>query len=244
MNKRSKITSLLLAGALIVGLPYSVMSAKKAAVKKPVQVQYVALGDSLAAGLTPTGFIDYGYPDYIAKNFKGKKYKLVDYDNFGVSGYTSEHVKNDILKSYKIRKEVKEATHITIDIGANDFLSILKSNPDPVVAFSAIEEFNSNVNIILSTIDKINPKAKVYVMGYYNPFPYYTTDQQATIEPLLQAVNTQIEELAKENGDTFVATEKMVAANYEKYLPNHEDIHLSKPGYQAVAKEFWKKMNK
>ena len=56
MNKRSKITSLLLAGALIVGLPYnSTMSAKKAAVKKPVQVQYVALGDSLAAGLTPTG---------------------------------------------------------------------------------------------------------------------------------------------------------------------------------------------
>ena len=35
MNKRSKITSLLLAGALVVGLPYSVMSAKKAAVKKP-----------------------------------------------------------------------------------------------------------------------------------------------------------------------------------------------------------------
>ena len=112
------------------------------------------------------------------------------------------------------------------------------------MAFSAIEEFHSNVDIILSTIDKINPKAKVYVMGYYNPFPYYTTDQQATIEPLLQAVNTQIEELAKENGDTFVATEKMVAANYEKYMPNHEDIHLSKPGYQAVANEFWKKMNK
>ena len=36
----------------------------------------------------------------------------------------------------------------------------------------------------------------------------------------------------------------MVAANYEKYLPNHEDIHLSKTGYQAVAKEFWKKINK
>ena len=48
-----------------------------------------------------------------------------------------DHVKNDMLKSYKIRKEVKEATHITIDIGANDFLSILKTNPDLVVAFSA-----------------------------------------------------------------------------------------------------------
>src|SRR3954447_15015999 len=106
MNKRKKITSLLLAGVLVVGLPYSAMSAKKAAVKKPVQVQYVALGDSLAAGQTPTGYIDYGYPDYVANNFKGTKYKLVDYDNFGIPGYTSVQVKNDMLKSYKIRKEI------------------------------------------------------------------------------------------------------------------------------------------
>ena len=34
----------------------------------------------------------------------------------------------------------------------------------------------------------------------------------------------------------------MVAENYEKYMPNPEDIHLSKTGYQAVANEFWKKM--
>ena len=99
---------------------------KRLAVKKPIQVQYVALGDSLAAGQTPTGYIDSGYPDYIVKNFKGQKYKLVDYDNYGIPGYTSDQLKNDILKSYKIRKEVKQATHITIDIGANDFLSVLK----------------------------------------------------------------------------------------------------------------------
>lgn len=228
-----------MAGALIVGLPYSVMSAKKT-----VQVQYVALGDSLAAGLSPTGIIDYGYPDYIEKNFKSKKYKLVDYDNFGVSGYTSKQMKNDLLKSYKIRKEVKEATHITIDIGANDFLSILKTNLDPAVAFTAIEEFTSNLNTILSTIDELNPKAKVYVMGYYNPFPYTTAEQQEMIQPLLDAVNSQIQASAKEHGDTFVATEKVVATNYEKYMPNDEDIHLSKAGYQAIAKEFWKKMNK
>lgn len=237
MNKKRKITSFLLAGVLIVGLPYSVMSAKK-----PVQVQYVALGDSLAAGLSPTGIIDYGYPDYIEKNFKSKKYKLVDYDNFGVAGYTSKQVKNNLLKSYKIRKEVKEATHITIDIGANDFLNILKTNPGPVVALTAMEEFTLNLDTILSTIDQLNPKAKVYVMGYYNPFPYFTAEQQATIQPLLEAVNNQIQASAKENGDTFVATEKVVAANYEKYMPNHEDIHLSKAGYQAIANEFWKKI--
>ena len=244
MNKKIKLTSLLLAGALVVGLPYSAMSAKKAPVKKPLQVQYVALGDSLAAGQTPTGYIDSGYPDYLVNNFKGPKYKLVDYDNYGIPGYTSVKLKNDILKSYKIRKEVKEATHITIDIGANDFLGVLKTNPDTVLALGKLEEFKSNLDTILSTIDKINPKAKVYVMGYYNPFPYLTTEQQAAVTPLLQALNTQIKSLAEENDDTFVSTEEIVAANYEKYLPVKEDIHLSKAGYQAVAKEFWKKINK
>ncbi len=245
MNKRKKITSLLLAGALVVGLPYSsAMSAKKTTVKKPIQIQYVALGDSLAAGQTPQGYIDSGYPDYISHNFKGTKYKLVDYDNFGIPGYTSVKLKNDILKSYKIRKEVKEATHITIDIGANDFLSILKTNPDPALALGALKDVETNLNTILSTIDKINPKAKVYVMGYYNPFPYYPAELQQEIVPLLDAVNNKIKAVAAKNKDTFIPTKELVAKNYEEYLPNSEDIHLSKVGYQAVAKEFWSKINK
>lgn len=246
MNKKRKITSLLLAGALVVGLPYSALSAKKATVKKPVQVQYVALGDSLAAGQTPTGYIDSGYPDYLVNNFKGTKYKLVDYDNFGIPGYTSAHVKNDITKSYKIRKEIKQATHITIDIGANDFLSILKANPDPALALGALDNFSTNLDTILSTIDKINPKAKVYVMGFYNPFLHsnYSVEQQQAVLQLLTTINSEIETAAKDHGDTFVSTDKLVADNHEKYLPNKEDIHLSKTGYLAVAKAFWAKINK
>jgi lysophospholipase L1-like esterase len=244
MKKKGKITSLLLAGALVVGLPYGATSAKKATTPKSVQVQYVALGDSLAAGQTPTGYIDSGYPDYISHNFKGPKYKLVDYDNFGFPGYTSVKLKNDILKSYKIRKEVKEATHITIDIGANDFLSILQTNPDPVLALGALKDVETNLNTILSAIDKINPKAKVYVMGYYNPFPSYPAELQQEIMPLLDAVNNTIKEVAVDNKDTFIPTKELVAKDYETYLPNPQDIHLSKVGYQAVAKEFWSKINK
>lgn len=248
MNKRRKITSILLAGALVVGLPYSAISAKKAPAPKPIQ--YVALGDSLAAGQTPTGFIDYGYPDFLVNNFKGPKYKLIDYDNFGVPGYTSETLKNDITKSYKIRKEVKEATHITIDIGANDFLNLLKTNPDTVLDFAAlnaaIKGVGTNLDIILSTINKINPKAKVYVMGYYNPFisSQYSTEQKSNFLLLLSTVNSKIETVAEKNKETYVPTINIVEKKQEYYLPNKEDIHLSKTGYQVIAREFWKKISK
>ena len=180
MSKRKKITSMILAGALIVGLPYSSLAAKKATVKKPVQVQYVALGDSLAAGQTPYKFIDYSYPDYVANHFKGTKYKLVDYDNFAIPGYTSVHVKNNILNSSKIKKEIKEATHITIDIGANDVLNTMETSPDSASILGTIGEVKANLDTILSTIDQLNPKAKVYVMGYYNSYPYSPAEKQST----------------------------------------------------------------
>ncbi|MGM0875750.1 MAG: hypothetical protein ACQEWV_13365 [Bacillota bacterium] len=41
-----------------------------------------------------------------------------------------------------------------------------------------------------------------------------------------------------------MATEKIIAKNYETYLPNPEKIHLNQEGYQLVAKEFWKNIDK
>ncbi|MDQ0219752.1 hypothetical protein ELQ35_20545 [Peribacillus cavernae] len=236
MNNKRKAGSLLLAGALLVGLPFTAVAKGKPAPMKTVE--YVALGDSLAAGVTPTGFIDYGYADYLANHFVANKYKLADFDNFGVPGYTSVHLKNDILKSSKIRKEIKEATHVTIDIGANDLLGKLKT--DPAHATDAIAAVSVNLETILSTIDKLNPKVKVYVMGYYNPFPYYTKEQQDALLPLLKALNSQIESIAKKNRDTYVSTEAQIAKEYKEYIPNPQDIHLSTTGYKVVAAEFWK----
>lgn len=238
--------SMLLAGALVIGVAFSTSAATKAPVKK--NVEYVALGDSLAAGQTPDGYIDYGYPDYIADTFKkSKQYKLIDYENDAIPGYTSIQLKNDLLNSSKIKKQVKEATHITIDIGANDLLAILKENQDLsqqkvqdqlTAAISAVGE---NLQAILSKIDQLNPKAKVYVMGYYNPFPYYPDKQQALLLPKLTSFNEQISSVAKKNGDKYVSVFKVIN---DKYLPNPFDIHLNKTGYKVVANEFWKVISK
>ncbi|MDR6998873.1 hypothetical protein [Neobacillus niacini] len=45
-------------------------------------------------------------------------------------------------------------------------------------------------------------------------------------------------------GDTFVPTEDLIAKHYEEYIPNPTNIHLSLEGYQIVAKEFWKVIDK
>ncbi|MFB5281144.1 SGNH/GDSL hydrolase family protein [Peribacillus sp. Hz7] len=237
MNHLKKVIGILLAITLVVGVSFPVNATKTTT--KAKTVDYVALGDSLAAGITPDGILDYSYTDYVASKFDSSKlYKLVDYDNFGVSGYTSVQLKNDVLKSSKIRKEIKAATHITIDIGANDLLAKLKT--DPATAVEAIPEVSANLQIILSTIDKLNPKVKVYVMGYYNPFVYYPQEQQEAMLPLLTNLNAQIKSVAQKNKDTYVATDVVIQKKAKTYLPNPNNIHLSKSGYKVIANEFWK----
>lgn len=218
-----------------------------------IQVQYVALGDSLAAGMTPLAVDrpvvngvdpDWGYPNYIAEDF-GKSYQLLDFDNFGVSGYKTDDVIAQ-LSTAEVQKEIKEATHLTLDIGANDLLAVLPAiQADPTKATTEIGKIAFKLNTILSTIDQINPNVKVYVMGYYNPFPYAPEAQQAQLMQLLAAFNGQIQAASAQNSDTFVPTQQMInVANFADYLPNPANIHLSLLGYQVVAGEFWKVIDK
>ncbi|WP_223595320.1 L,D-transpeptidase family protein [Neobacillus bataviensis] len=215
-----------------------------------IQVEYVALGDSLAAGMTPTGDdrhdangkdLDLGYPDYIAENFAGA-YQLLDFDNFGVSGYTTDNVIAQ-LSNPDVQKEIKEATHVTLDIGANDLLKALPDiQADPTKAPAAIGTIAAKINAILGTVDQLNPNVKVYVMGYYNPFPYETDPiKTAQLNQLLTAFNSQIQVQATAHGDTFVPTAQVInVENFQEYLPIPTSIHLSLAGYQVVAGEFWK----
>lgn len=81
-------------------------------------------------------------------------------------------------------------------------------------------------------------------MGYYNPYPYIKDPQQkAQIDQLVAALNGQIQAQAVQHGDTFVPTVQVInVADFQKYLPNPQNIHLSLLGYQVVAGEFWNVM--
>jgi len=90
----------------------------------------------------------------------------------------------------------------------------------------------------------MNPNADVYVMGYYNPFPYAPQEHQPALLQLLASLNQKIEAVTTANAYTYIPTDKVISKNYETYLPNPENFHLSEEGYQVIAKEFWKKIDK
>ena len=220
-----------------------------------MQADYVALGDSLAHGMNEVGAIGLGYTDFIAQTLK-KDGLITSYTkDFAYSGYTTKNVLNDLqvdvekevtgfgYKSEKasLRASIKDAEVVTLTVGANDLLPLLKRQQatgiDMASIMKASTETMANYASILAEIKKLNPKAEIYVMGYYNSFPYYEEALQSQFKMLLGVMNNSIKTTAEKVGAIFVPTADIVAKNVESYLPNPENIHLSEAGYQAVANE-------
>ncbi|MFS0774903.1 hypothetical protein ABC255_02535 [Neobacillus sp. 3P2-tot-E-2] len=60
-------------------------------------IYYVALGDSLAEGTTPFGEKGKGYPAYLTDKLKNSG--AIQFNNFGVPGFTSENLKRELLEN-------------------------------------------------------------------------------------------------------------------------------------------------
>lgn len=212
------------------------------------KIDYVALGDSLAAGRTPYKTIDKGYTDFIAARLADEDL-LGTFKNYGESGNTTSDILSEIMdeNNVELLKDIANAEVITFDAGANDVMNcLIKSdgtfNTDPVAIQTTIATTGYNIYAILSRLRTLNPEAKIYVMGYYNAFPYVPAQQQALAVQVIEGLNLVTQGVANFLGVTFVPTQAAIAKNYDKYLPNHQDIHLSLFGYKTIAKEFWSAM--
>ncbi len=217
------------------------------------QLTYLALGDSLAAGQTPYFKIGKGYTDMMAEDLKEIGFLHSFSKQYAFSGYTSQKVLQDIQNDVRkgtndvtgIRGNITKADMITLDAGANDLLRKMKRTDDglsiePEALNEVLTGVNANIEEILNEIQILNPDAKVYVMGYYNAYPYLPTDQQEQFLPILDELNNTIKNATEKENATFVPTKNTIAINAKTYLPNSSDIHPGLKGYEAIAKEFWK----
>lgn len=191
------------------------------AVQNNKTIDYVALGDSLAAGQKPTVIGSattklYGtsYPKFIRDDLSGKG-MLNSYANFGVSGYETWNVRNDLMTvGSATQNAIIEAEIITLDIGANDLLAYLEAEEGDVsnlldsLSYMTTDQISGliyqmdslksnavpyvvyQVSTLVAQIKTLNPTAEIYVMGYYNAFSFlndYSDDPafQAKIDLLI-----------------------------------------------------------
>ncbi|WP_042479184.1 S-layer homology domain-containing protein [Bacillus ndiopicus] len=219
-------------------------------------LDYLALGDSLAAGIQETGELGLSYADFLALSMT-EEYNLSSYNKgFAYPGYTTADVLNDIKnnvtkpiynadglqsESVAIRDAIANAEVITISAGANDILKHFNKETlefDLKGAFEGIQQMGKNYEAILKEIIAINPDAYVLIMGYYNPFPYLDDSLQVQLDALVSAINKIIREASSNQMAIFVDTAEYIASDFKTYLPNPQNIHLSEAGYKLVADLF------
>lgn len=212
------------------------------------ELNYVVLGDSLAAGRNPYGSDDYGYTDYV-RDYLKQKGRLNDYISYAVSGYTIDNISDDINynktieidgQNVSIRKALRESDLVTISIGANDFLAGMSISSLPTI-FSDRTAVTSQVDTILEEIDdlltliKKYAKGKIIIVGYYNPLPSLTKYKD-NINEVIEYADSEYENLCI-NQDVYYVKISDILASDDEYLPNPLDIHPNKFGYEAISKE-------
>ncbi|MGM0754190.1 MAG: cell wall-binding repeat-containing protein [Bacillota bacterium] len=248
MKKNLKHSLKVLTGAMTVALMMSPTMAFAEKKEEQTYVDYLALGDSLAAGVLYDNSLGKGYPDFLADEFKEDGFHVDFNKSFAVPGYTSKQVLADIQDPAKgLQKEIMEADTITMDAGANDLLQLIEQKDgrisiDPVKVQAALQEVGVNIGASLGIIRQLNPDVPVYVMGYYNAFPYLPQETQAQLKPALDGLNQAIQAASVQGGGVFVPVEEAMAENFQVKLPNPQNVHPSEAGYEAMADEFWKVM--
>ena len=144
-------------------------------------IRYVALGDSIAYGYGLENRDEQSYVSLIRKYLE-KKYDSVFISNFGSNGMRSDELldiltnpENDLYKKY--RATIRHADIVTISIGSNDLLHLIKLDMNiesyikngAEMFDNACRGFQKNFPKIIQEIRKIKPDVKIYADNIYNP---------------------------------------------------------------------------
>ncbi|WP_197076599.1 SGNH/GDSL hydrolase family protein [Domibacillus indicus] len=203
-------------------------------------MNYTAIGDSLAAGQTPNREIGAGYADMLALALQPDAYSK----QLSVPGYTVEKVIGQV-ESEAGQKAIQSADLITISAGANDLLPLIQNDPNrgilsfnAVTAAFALNGVREDYALLLEKINKLNPDANVYAMGYYFPYPHVFDQHKPAVSRQLDVLNEIIEQEAEKAGATFVPVADRFGLDGVEFLPNPGDVHPNEAGYLEMANAF------
>lgn len=248
MKKRYKvIIGFAITGIILVIIFFLTMDNK---------VYYLSLGDSLAAGQTPNNTISNSYGDYVADYLKDKGTLEFYTKKFTKSGYRSIDLLNDLNnnkevevngKKITIKHALIKADLVTVSVGANDLF--YKLNVGNKFDLSEFDDIYHYVDEVFVDIDKLlyelrmSCKEQIMVFGFYNPFNNFSDSLSLTVEPVIEYANSKMKNLTTKYGMTYVDIHDEFNKNKD-YLPSKLEIHPTKEGYQAMAKDVIKNINK
>ena len=189
-------------------IPTSDSQLKKSDFLKEKQRKFhlLAIGDSLTQGVGDTtnqgGFV----PLLARRLDETYRYDTVT-SNYGISGNTSRQILNRMKKQKVIQKNLKTANLMTLTVGGNDVMKVIRENLDHLDTDSftpGAKAYRKNVKEIIKLARKGNPELPIYIVGIYNPF-YLNFPEMTQMQDIVDNWNEQTKQLVADyDGVYFV----------------------------------------
>lgn len=207
----------------------------------PRSIELVGLGDSLTQGVGDELKRD-GYIGRLQQHFS--QYEGIEevlLTNTAKRGRRSDQLLK-MLKDGEIDHQIRKANIITLTIGGNDIMKVVKKDLFnlKVEAFEKeLKKFERNYEHILEEIREINSTAPIIIMGLYNPITI-VTNEKSEFDLILNDWNDTIQDAAHSDSNAcYVPINRLFKTNTN--LVYHTDFfHPNSKGYQLVIEEIVK----
>jgi lysophospholipase L1-like esterase len=189
----------------------------------------LVIGDSLARGTgDETGL---GIGGRLVEELKRRKVPVKNAVNVSVNGYRTRDVLQQ-LAGRNVQTILGEANVVIISAGGNDLWGdAARGGPMPNPQL-VLNDVMSRVEEIVAGVRANSPKARIFVIGLYNPF--IRTPFGATLTPLVTQWNSMLmQRFANDPNVVIVQTSDIFA--YRERL-SADQFHPGSEGYELIAR--------
>lgn len=201
-------------------------------------INFVGMGDSLTVGVgdedNAAGYIG-RFTSVMPTILEGVK--DVKLTNTALKGRRSDELITQI-KSGKIDDSLKKADFISLTIGGNDMMKIVRENMTNLKKATFDKQrplFEARYKEVFSLIRQINPDAPIIIIGLYNPLTVYTKDA-SDFNAILKEWNGDMKKIATNDGHAvFIPVEDLFNSNDEEVY-SEDYFHPNAKGYGLMEK--------
>ncbi len=163
--------------------------------------------------------------------------KSVELDNRGKNGRRSDQLL-ELLQRGHYDDELAQANLISISLGGNDIMKIVKKNifsMKKTMFDKELPRFYDRYEQVIAEIREVNPDAPILLVGFYNPFSI-VVDEVTPFEPIIEEWNTAIEQLAANDEKACFATVEDLFVSNEDMVYHVDFFHPNSTGYDRMTK--------
>ncbi|HEM3577154.1 TPA: SGNH/GDSL hydrolase family protein [Streptococcus suis] len=234
------------------------LSTEELQVREKTEFHYLALGDSLTEGVGDTTGQG-GFVPLLAQSLTNEYGYEVAYQNFGISGNTSNQILKRMKEDKDLKLALKQADLLTVTVGGNDLRKVIVKNLTnlKVSTFDKpAKEYGKCLESIIKTARQQNADLPIYILGIYNPL-YLSFPELTEMQTVVDKWNQTTQHITEKYKDVyFVDINDLLYKGLEgelgisqsnpsttnNLLYEEDHFHPNNTGYEIMKKALLEKM--